>query len=329
MARFLGDQAFISWKFESGTYGSADATAQWPGQVTEHSIDENTNVTALRYAGGGTRNVEQFLDGPIDYTGTLTCRPNDWKFFVLALGSNIDAGSPSPYTHTISELESNNSSPFISGTLNPFTSFQIEDCHRAPGTGLNFVRTLQGCVVNSLSISASQGEPITAELNYIAQDIIYSSGAPTAVTDPATRPFQWRDVKLHIPSGTVYDAITEFSLELNNNLEPPHYLNGSRVISVPIPQNRDYTLSVTLHSTSERVGTLYNEYFIGGSTFNAMLEVNASTGSRDAFFIMSGCKVIDMESPTTTEGVLSQTLTIQPQNVVVKVNDLIQLYSPF
>jgi len=164
-------------------------------------------------------------------------------------------------------------------------------------------------------------------VDYIAQSMTFTSGASASVTDPTTRPYIWADTRLHIPSGTVYEELKEFSFTVNNNLEAPHYLNGSRQISTPIPLNRDYELTATLDASSERGKTLYDQYFQGGSTFNAILSVSASAGSREVIMTLSGCKMTDMEAPSPNEGVNEFNLTIMPQTVSVLVNDDIELYA--
>lgn len=329
MAREIGDQNTVLMIHESGTYASASGTGQWIGLVTGHTINEEMGVIPLRYAGTSTRNVDQFIDGPKDYTGTFTYQPQDWGMLFFALGSIVDAGSPSPYTHVASELNSNASSAFTSGTLNPFPSFTIEDSHTVVGTGLNFVRTAVGCTVNTLSISAAQGEPVSVEVGYVAQNVNFSSGAATAVTADTVRPFMWKDVTVHIPSGTVYEATKSVNINVNNNLSPPHYLNGSEVIAPPIPLNRDYEVSLTLDAASERTKTLWDQYFKGGSTFNMIASFIASAGSRTMAVTFSGCKVIDMDSPSVREGVNEQTVTIRPTTGVVTSDSLNQRWAPW
>ncbi|MCH7560862.1 MAG: hypothetical protein IIC67_05770 [Thaumarchaeota archaeon] len=276
------------------------------------------------------RNVDQFVDGPTDYTGTLTFFPQDWRSVVTALGSNVDSGSPSPYIHTIVELNSSAETALnISGALNPFTSFTLEDSKTFNPTGLNFIRKLKGCNTDTWTLNGTQGEILTIDMDYIAQNIAFSSGTTTVVTEDSTRPFLWRDVQLHIPSGTVIAELKDFSLSISNNLEPPHYLNGSRVIAPPIPLNRDYELTATLDSTSTNSKKFYDQFFIGGSTFNMMLAVSASTGSKEAFFIMSGCKITSFESPSPDEGINEYSITIMPQTVTVSTNDLIEKHNLF
>lgn len=329
-ARYASANNQVGFFYESGTYATASGTLQWPGLVQDHTPDESTGVTNSRFLGTGDRGVGQFIDGPLDYPGTFTYLPQDWKMLMFALGSNVDAGSPSPYTHAISEENGpGRYNAYTSGTMNPWLSFTIEDAQQHNPTGLNFIRTLKGCVVDTFTLNGTQGEPLSAEVGYIAQQNVYSSGAVSALTETTTRPFLWSDCKLHIPSGTVYDGMTAFTWSVNNSMNAKHYLNGSREIGVPQPENRDYEFSPTFDATSERTKTLYDKYFLGGSTFNCMLEISASTGSRDAFIIMSGCKLAPMNAPSPNEGTNEQGVTIMPANCNVKVNDLIFKYNPW
>jgi len=337
MARFVAGENQLAFRWESGTYGLGPQTALWPGLVQESAIDESTGIIPIRYLGTSTRNVDQFVEGPKDVTGTFSYFPQDWRIAVAALGLNTDAGSPTPYTHTITELESDASAPFTSGTLCPFTSFQVQDAKQFNPTGLNFVRTVKGCNVNAWTLNGAQGEILSVDVDYIGQDVDFTSGAALSITENTTRPFLWSDVNLHLPSGTVLEEMKSFTLSVNNNLQAPHYLNGSQVIAPPIPLNRDYSMSVTLDSTSSRSKTFWETYLTGGSslssssspTFNMMLEVNASTGSRDAYFVMSGCKLLDADFPSPQEGVNETTLTIQPENMKVIINDTTFRYNPW
>lgn len=332
MARHLPDQNSLGFFYESGTYANpTGGTLRRLGLVQSNAINESTNVIQIRHTNTGNRNIGRFTNGPLDYDGTFTTFPQDWRMLAFALGSNVDAGSPSPYTHTISELNSASGNAFTSGTLNPFISFTLEEGQKGAETGLNFNRRILGAMVDSLTLNIPQGEAISMDVSYVGQSGVFLSGAAaTLETDPDTRPHLWQDVLVHIPSGTVYNEVKNFSWTLNNNIERKHYLNGSRVSDVPVPTNRDYEVSVTLDATSERTKTLYTNYFLPGSTFNMLLAVSASTGSREMFLTMSGCKLMDMEAPTNAEGdVNEQTLTIMPQTCSVLVNDEIQLYNPW
>lgn len=332
MARYVGDQSKVVMLHESGLYGTVSGTGQWLGLIQEHDVSENINTQEIRYAGQASRDVGAFVDTALDAKGKFKFYPQDFRMMAYALGSCVDGGSPSPYTHTLVAVDNNVGNAFTSGTLNPFLSFSIEESVAAPGTGLNKVKTANGCVIESYDIGASQGGIVESNVEYVAQSVTYGSGTPTAVTPNTIRPLLWADAKLHIVSGTVYSELRDWSFKVNNNLNAPHYNNGSKVIAVPIPESRSYALDITIDATSEKTKTLYESYFKGGSTFNALLDitcVDAGTGSRDCFITMSGCKLEAFEDPMKTVGVENQKLKIVPQTVTVLVDDVIFKYMPW
>ena len=321
MSKYLSDQNQLAFTYESGTYGSTSGTRQWVGMVQEHTPDESMNVIPIRYQGSTNRNVDVFEDGNTDYTGTFTYFPQDWKFLGMAIGSVGETATA--VSHCITENNSDDS--IYNVPCQSLQSFTLEDSKKGCVAGSNFIRTFNGCIVDSMTTTWSQGEPVSCEVGYIAQSNTFTSGAVTSVTANVTRPYMFSKALLQIPSGTNIDNATEFALTVNNNLEPEHYLNGSRVIAEALPINRDYELTATVKMDSGNAKTFYEAYFLGGSTFNAMIESIGAPGS--AFIIMSGCKVSDMETPSPVEGSHDQTLTIVPQTVSATVEDGIVDYN--
>ena len=179
-------------------------------------------------------------------------------------------------------------------------------------------------MVDSLTATFAQGEVVNVDIGYMAQTGSLGSGTAITVTPTTTRPYLFSDSQIQIPSGTVYDNATTFSFTVNNNLEPGHYLNGSREIKEPLPMNRDYELGVTLAMDSDNARTLYNHY-ISGTIFNAMIQSIGTPGS--LFVVMSGCKIDDMEVPSPFEGATEQTATIIPSSVSAVVHDSIVNYN--
>jgi hypothetical protein len=327
MARYIADSNNVGFFYESGTYANVSGTVQSFGLVQEHSVTSNMNTSPIRFVGNASRDVGQQINIMEDYEGTLSYYPQDWKGVMFALGSVVDGGID-PFTHEIKALDSTDGNQFTSGTLNPFISFSIEDGQQSSTADKDFVRTVNGCIVNSFTVTASQGEPISCELSYLAQNVIQTSGAPNAVTESTLRPFLFDDL-IVAKNGTNLNTVRDFSLAINNNLDAPHYINGSKVVSVPIPGNRDYEVSLTIDANEVDTIPLYEENLKGGSEFNmtaTFTDVSAGAGSRDATFTLSGCKLTSMENPTTLEGVNEQSITIVPKKVTGLVNDIIGVY---
>ncbi len=322
--KFLADQNQLAFKYESGTYAVASGnTFNWIGLVQDHTPDEGAGVVSIRYQGSTDRNVDAFTDGPLDYTGTFTYYPQDWKFLGFALGKVTDGGSPSPYEHTIVETNSDDASRHIAAQS--LSSFTLEDSKKTPVVGENFIRTFKGCMIDTFDLTMSAGELASVEIGYRAQTVDFSSGTVTAVTPTTTTPYTWSDISIHIPSGTTFTNVTDFSLSINNNLETRFPLNGSRTIEIPLPLNRDYEVSATFIMDVINAKTLYDEYYLGGSMFNSMVKVEAKAGS--VYLIMSGCKITDMEVPSPVEGLHEQTATIVPQTVSAIAHDTTQYYN--
>ena len=329
MVRFVSDQNAIAFIGESGTYANTSGTGQWIGLINDHTATVSENVTQIRYLGTASRDMGIHVKGAEDYEGTITYNPQDWKMLAFVLGSCVDAGSPSPYTHVVSAVDNNVGNAFTSGTLAPFVSFTIEDSQGGYSAGSNALKTFKGCMANEITISATQGELAETEVSYIAQDVVYGSGARTAITASTLRPFLWEDFKIHLPSGTVLNNILSFEINVKNNIERRHYLNGSRVTDVPVPLNREYQITLTANADNTDYKTLFTNYFQSGTEFNMLLEqncVDAGTGSRTGYFIFSGCRLTTMESPLTNEGVNEQTLTIVPKNCIINIDDTIFKY---
>lgn len=331
MGRFIADQNKVGFFYESGTYGSASGAMQWIGLVTDNSIDDEENIEQVRYTGTGTRNVDQHVRGVFDTGGTVTYHPQDFRMLGFALGSIVDSGT-GPYTHTLKETNTSDGNQFTSGTYCPFISFGIEDSQGGYTAGSNFKRTLNGCMVNSWEISMPETGLMECTLEYFAQQNTFSSGASSSVTENTTIPFVADMRKVHMPSGTVLEAVKDLTISINNNLERAHYSNGSRVSQAPIPMSREYEISLMQHGLSQRTKEHYSALYRGGSEFNMMVEVedlSAGAGSRVAFMVFSGCRITAFDAGTPNEGADEQDLTIVPKTMSVQAIDTIASYQAF
>ena len=327
MARFLvGDQQTVTFRYESGAYGTPTGANNWLGLVTNNVIDENMNVTPIRYAGTNSRLTQQFLDGQQDYNGTLTYYPQNFRMLKFVLGSAVDGGSPSPYQHNYLPNSNNASCPEIPNM--PLASFTIQDDQGVGVAGSNFVRTLNGCVVNTWSLNIAQGEPVTCEVGYIGQTMTYSSGAaPNISGADTTRPYMYSDMLLRVPSGTALNEVKNLSLSVTNTLVADHYDDANRTIGQPIPTNLDIELTATINATAEQTKSLYDQYFLGGSVVNVLLGLTQSAGSKELIVTMSGCKLVDMNAPSPSEGVHEQTLTFQIGSISGQENNSDQFHN--
>jgi hypothetical protein len=245
------------------------------------------------------------------------------------LGSCVDSGSPSPYQHDFIETNNNNGTLEVGGESLPAFNMELSKSVWIGGSGVNFLRTLYGCFVNSMTLQSSEGEIVTCSLDYVGRAGSYASGATTAVTEDTGRTFVWADSKWTFPtSGTAaYANMKNWSVTVNNNLELPNYTDATRIIGTPIPTNRDYAVTWTLNANSDQAKALYDQYFKGGSEFNTALDCTASTGSRTLFWWFSGCKITEMDIPEPREGVHEFTITVTPKNSSAVEQSLVFKYN--
>ena len=293
----------------------------WVGQVTENSIDDSEGILEDRYLGALNRSVNSIELGPKDVTGTLTYNAQDMRLVFFSIGSiyGVSGANGVNSEQTVTEINTNvQQNDFVSGTnqLDVPISFTLEDSKQSPGTGRNFVRTVKGIVPNTCTITAAQGEKVSVAIDYIAQNLEFSSGATTSITEMTRRPYLWSDSTL-----TLYDnagnasglnTVKSFDFEINQNRTGPHYLNGSRVIAAPYNGNRDYVLNVSMDLDGDDADMLYN-FKQTGSKFNMLVDFNndiEAVGSQHASFYLSGCWVNTMENPSTVEGTTESALEI-------------------
>jgi len=317
--KYIGDQNFLSFQFESGTYASPSGARQWIGLCQDHSPEEVVNVEQVRYQGNYSRGIGIFTDGKLENGGTFNYYPQDFKFLGFAIGSVQNLTG----SHLITETNSNNTNYAVASQS--LQSFTLEDSKRTAATGSNFIRTYNGCMVDTFKLRLSEGEIVNCEVGYKAQSVVYSSGTVTTVTARTTKPYMWSNTRIHMPSGTPMTNCTTFDFTVNNNLESRFPLNGSRTVEQLVPLNRDYSVDATFLMDSANANTFYNTYYKEGGSFNAMIELKATAGS--AFIIMSGCRITDMTVPSPVEGLTEQTFTIIPTNVAIDVYDTIGSYS--
>lgn len=323
--RFLGEQNKTVMLCESGTYANPSGAGVWVGYVQDNSVEENINMSKIRYHGNMSRNIGKMITGPKDYTGGLTYYPQDFRMLYYAMGSVYNTSGP-VMTHNISELNGNQLNGFTNGPRNPWISFTLEDSKTAEVAGSNFIRTVKGCVVDEFGLKIAEGEIAEASVSWIAQDCVFSSGTATSVTAVTDIPYLWRHCKLQIPSGTVLDNHLNIEFNVKNNFVAPHYCNGSEVVGVPIVGNREYSVPVNIHMDSVYAKTLYDQYYLGGSEFNALLDLTIDS-NRYCIITMSGCRIETMKIPSPFEGPAEQSFTIAPTSCSAITKDTIYRYT--
>jgi len=330
--RYISDQNKVVMLYESGTYAASTGAGRWLGEVTDNSIDDAENYIEDRFLGDASRSVARHERGPNDVTGTVTYNPVDMNLIAHSIGSVSEAAG----VHKAVEIGTSvNQNPFTSGTgndLNTPYSFTLEDSKQAAGTGANFIRTVNGCVLNSVTLTATQGEKVAVDAEWMGQGLTFSSGTTTAVTVASQRPYLWSDCSLTVAGSSIATA-KDVSLSIDQGAKGPHYLNGSRAIGEPFLGNRTYELSTTADLSTDFAKMLYSQYYKGGSELNYVFDMDAdTTGSQHATFTVSGARITSMDLPSTDEGINETTFVISAGSLSMAdwTNPLvIGSYNPF
>lgn len=334
MGRLNSGENITYWTYESGTYATQSGTGEWLGLVTNFEPADSEGVIIDRHHGTATRNADTYIPGPRNNGGTVTFRPQDFRMLMFALGTGSDSivGSPAYYSHVLSELESDTAPYATSGTNTPFASFVLET-GQIYATGANLVRKYAGCCVDTLTLTSTPGEPLSVAVDFIAQSCTFSSGAMTlTASDPATRPYLWSDTQVHFPSGTKLDVKT-WELMINNNIDRDgaHICNGSRVISVPHPTERGYSLTLTMDGESTQAARIYGLYQSGGNAVEHaginIFNIHGNSSSGNSWIALSGCVINDMVAPNPVEGINEWSLTLLPKSSDALIEDDTVLYN--
>jgi len=330
MARYAGDMNKVVLIHESGTYASPSGSGNWIGQVTSNSITDNENKLIERHMGTESREISSVENGPLDVEGTLTYNMQDQRLPFWAIGSVAETESGGTYEHTAVSIATNvKQSPFTSGALNPPISFTLEDSKQAPGTGRNFIREINGTVIDTVTLTSSQGDKNTCEISYLGKTTEPKSGASTVVTERTEIPYLWSHTSLDL-NGSPIRTPTEVSLEIARNATSPHYVNNERAGATPHQDESNYTLNVTLDLDSNDAMMLY-DWKKNNTKFNGVFDMNAdsaSTGSQHTIYTLSGCYITEMDPPSESTGISSTDVTIRPTKVTGKAYDQVQ-YNPF
>jgi hypothetical protein len=329
MPYFVGDQIKLACNLTSGTNLTSSGTAFWMGQVQNVTVNDNEGIMEIRYAGTASRDVQIMTAGPQTYGGTIKYNVQDFRMLKYVLGSCTDAGA-GPYLHTFVATNNNSSVPEVGGESLPAFNVEISKSVLVAASGVNFVQQIYGCFVDNFMLSAGEGTPVTASVDFIGRAGSFLSGTTTTVTADTNRCYLWSDMKMSFPaSGTTATAnIKSFDLSIANNHETPNYVDNTRIIGTPIPINRVIKFNATLNAESSQGKAFYEQYFKGGSSFNSLLVGTISAGSREVFITMSGCKITEFNTPYPSEAVQTFELVMTPTSITAVESGLTAKYNP-
>lgn len=196
---------------KESTYGVAPTTGfKWVGIVESFEPEENNNVDQRMSL--GHRAPLMLRQGAKEVDGSMDVALQNARLIALALGHTTTTGDGTAgYTHTIRSINA-------SETLPSFTVQNHNALH-------NFTRNYIGGKVDTLTITASAEEAVTMSADMLFSHIEDSAITPSPVVAELENYFMFYEGSVLI-NGEPFADVTEFELELSNNLERKFTLNG-------------------------------------------------------------------------------------------------------
>ena len=247
---------------EEAVYGTAVApgTTSFPGLIQSFNINMANNSFRSQGLGDG-RNATGIYLGPFDVSGSMDMQINDPTFLQYAIGTRSGAGTVAdPY-----ELQEAENIGFDAANI-PSLTLEVG----SEGDTSDSEITVSGVVINNMTITATQGEIITASLDWIGQTVV-TSATLQSVSAQSTAPFLFHDATCTVGSDTL--QCTSFSVSIANNLTPYREL-GSRLITQPSSGLRRYDFTITIRkkvddTASTLSGIELRELFFGAAAATA------------------------------------------------------------
>jgi len=273
---------------------------KWIGVVESFEPEENNNTDARRSV--GVRGPFMLRAGAKEVDGSISFALQNARMIAYALGKVTTTGS-GPYTHTITPVGSGESLP----------SFTIQNHNQL----LGFTRNYVGGKVDSLTITASAEEAVTAEAEILFSHVEDQGITPVTVSAELDNYFMFYEGSVLINSVPIAN-VREFELEIANNLERRFVLNGSNRPARIEEGNLEITASLTL----DFVDTTQWEAFMNGDNLVVELALQDVHDSNHSITITLSGGVYDTNSlPVNAEELQEQELEAIFTGIEVVAND--------
>jgi hypothetical protein len=253
-------------------YGTASNTAgdyKWVGIIDSFEPEENNNAEGK--AGLGLRAPLMVRAGAKEVDANLTAFLQNPRLMYYALGKVASAGdATNGYTHTLTPV----------GKGEELPSFTAQNVI----SGLNLVRDYTGGKIDSLTITAEAEEAVEVEAEMLFQSVTSTGTTARAVVAENTPYFMFYEGTVSI-NGTQTADVTEFELEINNNLERRFTLNGANKPTAIEEGNLEITATLTMDLRSS---THWNAFQAGDALTVVLTLQDASDSKRSITITLTG-----------------------------------------
>ncbi|PEZ47025.1 hypothetical protein CN367_11700 [Priestia megaterium] len=217
------------------TYGTASSTAgdyKWIGIVDSFEPEENFNVDSR--TGLGFRAPMLLRQGAKEVDATTTVALQNARLIAFALGKIATTGDATAgYTHTITPTGKGENLP----------SFTAQNVIADPA--VNITRNYTGGKIDSLTLTAKAEEYVEMEAEAQFQAVTSQGTTSYPVTAELENYFMFYEGTVKINNVAVTN-VTEFELEIANNLERRFTLGGSNKPDRIEEGNLEITATLTM-----------------------------------------------------------------------------------
>ena len=298
---YKGDDTYVIFG-EEDAYGAvsspAPVVANFIGRVTSGATNMSNNLIMSQGVGEG-RNVTQTVYGAFSVSGTVSWEVNDFTFIQYVIGNKQGAGTiGDPF-----ELKELDSFGYVDGTDIPTITLEIGN----KGTTTSQVKQIDGCIIDSVTLSAVKEQLLTATCSWIGRNVTRSTSLET-YTAPTERVFVFQQGALELGTSSGAEEsieVSSFVLTVAQNTITDTAL-GSRFNIFPTPGNRRYTFVITLRKKLDTTtaSTVDSTEFLGFFLDAAKTDNTPATGGNPSGLFLnldftegaaSGDRVVEIE----------------------------------
>jgi len=242
---------------EEAVYGTpvAPGVTNFIGQITSFNLNMANNSFRTQGLGDGRNATGTFL-GPFDVSGSVEFNITDPTALQYAIGTLTGTGViADPY-----QIEEAENIGFDAANI-PSLTLEIG----SEGDTSDDEITVSGVVINSLTITATQGEIITGSMDWVGQTVLASTTLQTVSAGTAA-PLMFHDATCTVGSDTV--QVTSFSVSIANNIQSYREL-GSRLLTQPATGVRRYDFTMTMKKKVDTTASTLSAVEARGMFFGA------------------------------------------------------------
>jgi len=256
------------------------------GRVTNVTLNMANNSFRSQGMGEGRNATGGYL-GNFDVNGSIEGELCDLDWMQYAIGTRTGAGVVAdPY-----ELTEIDNIGYAGATEIPTLGLEIG----SEGGSNDDTLDVTGVVFNSLSITATVGEPVKFTTEFVGKTVA-SATTLTAYTAPTAKTLTFQDATVTVGSDEWH--CTSFTWTINNNMSSGNRILGDRTIQQPTTGMRRYDFTVTMRkkfddTASTLSGTEARSLFFDGSTGTAPLAGAQATAVAVSLDLIEGAAADD------------------------------------